>query len=188
MKFCPSCAHPVSLEVPPDDNLLRHVCPQCGEIHYQNPKLVVGTIPIWEHAGETKVLLCKRAIVPRYGLWTLPGGFMENNETTTAAAVRETIEEAGAHINVQDLFSMINLPTHHQVHLFYRATLLDLEFDPGKETLEVGLFSEAEIPWDKLAFATVRQTLKFFFADVAKVRSGGSFGFHSHDIMFASYS
>jgi ADP-ribose pyrophosphatase YjhB (NUDIX family) len=187
MKFCPSCAHPLTFEVPPDDNLPRHICAHCGAIHYQNPKLVICTIPIWDQGGEIKILLCKRAIEPRHGLWTLPGGFMENNETTTHAAMRETTEEAGAHIEVQSLFSLINLPTHHQVHLFYRAKLLDLEFDPGPESLEVRMFSESEIPWNRMAFGTVRQALRFFYADLAKVRSGGAFGFHSHDLMETGY-
>ena len=183
MKFCSSCAAPVSLEIPPDDHLERHVCSQCGTIHYQNPKLVVCTIPVWEQDGLIKILLCKRAIEPRLGLWTLPGGFMENNETTTDAAIRETTEEAGAHIEVQPLFALVNLPTHHQVHLFYRAKLLDLEFDPGPESLEVRLFSEDEIPWNKLAFGTVRHALRFFCADLVKGKTGGEFGFHSHDLM-----
>lgn len=187
MKFCPTCAHPISIEVPPDDTLPRHVCRECGTIHYQNPKLVVCTIPTWEEKGETKVLLCKRAITPRYGYWTLPGGFMENKETTAEAALRETDEEAGAHIELLPLFSLINLPTFHQVHLFYRAALLNLTFNPGKESLEVRMFAESEIPWNDIAFVTVKQALHTFFEDLAKVKSGGEFGFHSHDIMGPGY-
>lgn len=187
MKFCPTCSHPVTVEIPADDHLPRHVCPECGAIHYQNPKLVVCTIPMWEQDGETKVLLCKRAIEPRYGLWTLPGGFMENNETTTHAALRETSEEAGANIEVISLFSLINLPTLHQVHLFYRSRLINLAFNPGPESLEVRMFSEAEIPWGEIAFTSVKYALEVFFGDVAKVRQGGVFGFHSHDIIFSGY-
>ena len=187
MKFCSLCAHPVTLEVPPDDTVPRHVCRECGTIHYQNPKLVVCTIPFWEEAGETKILLCKRAITPRYGFWTLPGGFMENGETTAEAAMRETVEEAGAHIDMLPLFSLINLPAFKQVHLFYRATLKNLEFNPGKESLEVRLFNQAEIPWDELAFATVTQALRSFFDDLERTRQGGDFGFHSIDIPGPGY-
>jgi ADP-ribose pyrophosphatase YjhB (NUDIX family) len=187
MKFCSICAHPVTIEVPPDDHLPRHVCRKCGVVHYQNPRLVICTIPTWEENGETKILLCKRAIDPRHGYWTLPGGFMENDETTTQAAMRETIEEAGAHVEMLPLFSLINLPAFHQVHLFYRAALLDLEFTPGQESLEVRIFSESEIPWEQIAFATVTQALKFFFADLIKVRKGGIFGFHSYDISGPGY-
>lgn len=182
MKFCSECAHPVLLQVPPDDNRPRYVCSQCGVIHYQNPKMVIGSIPVWQQDGETKVLLCKRAIEPRYGFWTLPAGFMENNETTGAAAVRETEEEAGAHIELHQLFSLLNVPHVHQVHMFYRATLLDLDYAAGTESLEVKLFSEPEIPWTEIAFPTVAHTLKLFFSDLKNVREGGDYGFHSLDI------
>jgi ADP-ribose pyrophosphatase YjhB (NUDIX family) len=184
MKYCSECAHPVSLIVPPDDNRPRHVCEACGTIHYQNPKMVIGSIPVWESKGETRVLLCRRAIEPRHGYWTLPAGFMENNETTTDAALRETLEEAGARIDLHGLFSLLNVPHVHQVHMFYRATLLDLDYEAGVESLEVGLFSEQEIPWDDIAFPTVGYTLKAFFGDHAKVRSdGGAFGLHTYDIV-----
>jgi ADP-ribose pyrophosphatase YjhB (NUDIX family) len=186
MKFCSECAHPVSLLVPPDDNRPRYVCEQCGTIHYQNPKMVIGSIPAWEQNGETCVLLCKRAIEPRYGYWTLPAGFMENNETTAEAALRETVEEAGAHIELHELFSLLNVPHVHQVHMFYRATLLDLDYQAGTESLEVRLFSESEIPWNDIAFPTVSHTLKFFFADLARMRSEeGTYThvLHTHDIL-----
>ncbi len=184
MKFCSECAQPVTLQIPPDDNRPRYVCASCGTIHYQNPKMVVGSIPVWEQEGELRVLLCKRAIEPRYGYWTLPAGFMENNETTTDAAQRETLEEAGARIELHELFSLLNVPHVHQVHMFYRARLLDLDYQAGTESLEVKLFAEAEIPWDEIAFPTVAHTLKYFLADYARVKSqGGSFGFHSRDIM-----
>lgn len=182
MKFCSECAHPLNLLIPPDDNRPRYVCPNCGAIHYQNPKMVIGSIPVWESGGETSVLLCKRAIEPRHGYWTLPAGFMENDETTAEAAIRETEEEAGARILLQPLFSLINVPHVQQVHLFYRAQLLDLDYAAGTESLEVKLFTEAQIPWDDLAFQTVAHTLKFFFADLKKTREGGSYGFHTHDI------
>ncbi|MFI4939134.1 MAG: NUDIX hydrolase [Burkholderiales bacterium] len=182
MKFCSECAHPVLFIVPPDDNRPRYVCAHCGVIHYQNPKMVVGSIPVWESEGEVSVLLCKRAIEPRFDYWTLPAGFMENDETTSDAAIRETIEEAGAHIELLPLFSLMNVPHAHQVHMFYRATLLDLDYAAGTESLEVKLFTEADIPWNEIAFPTVGDTLKLFFNDWQKVQRGGVYGFHSHDI------
>jgi ADP-ribose pyrophosphatase YjhB (NUDIX family) len=183
MKFCSECAHPVSLQIPPDDNRMRYVCGNCGAIHYQNPKMVIGSIPVWERNGELRVLLCKRAIEPQYGFWTLPAGFMENGETTGAAAQRETEEEAGARIQLHELFSLLNVPHVHQVHLFYRATLLDTDYAAGTESLEVALFTEAEIPWEDIAFPTVEITLRAFFADVKKIRQeGGHFSLHTQDI------
>jgi ADP-ribose pyrophosphatase YjhB (NUDIX family) len=182
MKFCSECAHPVALAIPEGDNRPRYVCSHCDAIHYQNPKLVVGSIPVWEEDGELKVLLCKRAIEPRHGYWTLPAGFMENAETTAEAAVRETEEEAGANIEIGELFTLLNVAHVHQVHLFYLARLVDRDFAPGVESLEVRLFSQHEIPWDDLAFPTIRTTLELFFADRVKMREGGNYGFHSHDI------
>jgi ADP-ribose pyrophosphatase YjhB (NUDIX family) len=160
--------------VPPGDSLPRYLCDQCGVIHYQNPLLVVGAIPEY----EGKLLLCRRAIEPRYGYWTLPAGFMENGETVAQAAQRETLEEAGARIELGDAFSMISVPYVNQVHVFYRARLLDLDFAPGEESLEVRLFAEAEIPWPELAFRTVGLTLKHWLAD----RAAGHAGFHALDI------
>ncbi|HEU4846059.1 MAG TPA: NUDIX hydrolase [Burkholderiaceae bacterium] len=182
MKFCSECAHPVSLSVPAGDNRPRYVCTHCATIHYQNPKMVLGSIPVWERDGQTQVLLCRRAIEPRYGYWTLPAGFMENNETTAQAAVRETVEEAGANIELGQLFTLLNVARVHQVHMFYLATLRDLDFAPGEESLEVKLFTEAEIPWDELAFPTIRTTLELYFADRARMREGGCHGFYTQDV------
>ncbi|MBC7453058.1 MAG: NUDIX hydrolase [Massilia sp.] len=182
MKFCSACAHPVALAIPEGDNRPRYVCAQCDAIHYQNPKLVVGSLPVWESDGKIQVLLCKRAIEPRLGYWTLPAGFMENNETTAQAAIRETEEEAGANIEIGPLYALLNVAHVHQVHLFYLARLRDLDFAAGIESLEVRLFSEDDIPWDDLAFPTIRQTLELFFADRVNIREGGSYGFHCHDI------
>jgi ADP-ribose pyrophosphatase YjhB (NUDIX family) len=183
MKICSECAHPVALLIPEGDNRPRYVCAQCETIHYHNPKLVVGSIPVWDKDGELRVLLCKRAIEPRHGYWTLPAGFMENSETTAEAAVRETEEEAGADIEIGDLFSLLNVAQVHQVHLFYLARLRSLDYKAGIESLEVKLFAEHEIPWEDLAFPTIRKTLELFFADCVKVReTGGPFGFHTHDI------
>jgi len=160
--------------VPPGDTFARYVCDACGEIHYQNPKLVVGAIP--EHEG--RILLCRRAIEPRYGYWTLPAGFMENDETAAEAALRETLEEAGARITLDGPFSMISVPRVNQVHLFYRARVTELEFRPGEESLEVALVEEAGVPWKDIAFRTVAITLRHWFAD----RARGSFGFHAEDL------
>ena len=175
MKFCANCGAKVAQRVPPGDSLPRWVCDECGEIHYQNPKVVVGTIP--EHEG--RILLCRRAIEPRYGYWTLPAGFMENDETTAQAAARETEEEAGANIEMGEPFTLISVPRVNQVHLYYRARLRNLEFKPGEETLEVALMGEGEIPWKEIAFRTVGLTLKHWFAD----RSSGDFRFRAEDIL-----
>ena len=174
MKFCPNCAAPIAKRVPPGDSLPRDVCDACGSIHYQNPKLVVGSVPEW----DGKLLLCRRAIEPRYGYWTLPAGFMENGETPAEGAIRETLEEAGARIDLTAAFSMIAVPYVNQVHVFYRARLMDLEFKPGEESLEVALFEEARLPWKDIAFRTVGLTLKHWFADRAKA----AFGFHTDDL------
>jgi ADP-ribose pyrophosphatase YjhB (NUDIX family) len=170
MKFCSACGAPVELRLPQDDNRPRHVCTVCSTVHYQNPKLIVGAIPVWE---DGRILLCRRAIEPRHGLWTLPAGFMENGETTAEAAMRETEEEANARIAISDLYSMYNLPHINQVYLLFRARLLDLNFSPGTESLEVELFAEQNIPWDQLAFRAVRLTLQQYFAD----RKTGDFQF-----------
>ncbi len=180
MKFCPTCGDTVNSVIPPGDNRERFVCTHCGEIHYQNPRNIVGTVPVW----DGKVLLCRRAINPRYGFWTLPAGFMELDETTTQAAARETLEEAGARIEIQELYSLLNVPRARQVHIFYRARLLDLDFAAGEESLEVQLFDEASIPWPEIAFASVEQTLRFFFADSAS----GNFKLHTGDILHTLHS
>jgi ADP-ribose pyrophosphatase YjhB (NUDIX family) len=151
-------------------------------IHYQNPKLVVGSIPVWEGDGKLQIMLCKRAIEPRYGFWTLPAGFMENGETTEQAAVRETTEEAGANIELHQLFTLLNVPHVHQVHLFYRATLKNLHYAAGIESLEVKLFTAAEIPWSEIAFPTITHTLQYFLEDNKKARNGGSYALHTLDI------
>lgn len=174
MKFCPNCAAPIAQRVPPGDSVPRYLCDACGSIHYQNPKMVLGCLPEW----EGKVLLCRRAIEPRYGYWTLPAGFMENGESTGQGAARETLEEAGARVELTAPFSMISVPYVNQVHVFFRARLLDLDFKPGEESLEVALFEEAQIPWKDIAFRTVGLTLKHWFAD----RARGAFGFHAEDI------
>ena len=164
MNYCSECGAPVALSIPSGDTRLRHVCANCGTIHYRNPKLVVGTIPEWENS----ILLCRRAIEPRHGKWTLPAGFMETEETTAGAALRETLEEAHARIEIGEMFTLIDVPAISQVHIFYRARLLDTDFHPGEESLETMLFPEANIPWDDIAFRTVSLTLRHYFADRSK--------------------
>ncbi len=174
MKFCSNCGAPVERRVPPGDSIPRHVCDACGTIHYQNPKMVVGCIPEW----EDKVLMCRRAIEPRLGFWTLPAGFMENGETTAQGAMREALEEAGARVEIHALYSLFNLPHINQVYLLFRARLLDLDVSPGVESLEVQLFREPEIPWDQLAFRTIRETLRHYYDD----RRRGAFPLRTGDI------
>ena len=173
-RFCSNCGHAISRRVPEGDSRLRDCCDQCGAIHYVNPRPVVGTIPVW----NDQVLLCLRGIEPRLGFWTLPAGFMEVGESSADGARRETQEEACARIELGPLFSMIDVPAVEQLHIFYRARLLDLDFSAGAETLEVRLFSQADIPWDRIAFRTVTATLRLFFED----RSKGLFGTHTSEI------
>jgi ADP-ribose pyrophosphatase YjhB (NUDIX family) len=175
VKFCSECGAPVELSLPQDDHRERHVCTVCGTIHYENPKIIAGAIPEWT---DGRILLCRRAIEPRSGFWTLPAGFMENGETTSQAAARETLEEANARIEVLGLYAMYNLPYINQVQLLFRARLLDLDFSPGVESLEVALFGENEIPWDTLAFRPIRYTLERFFSD----RRSGNFTFRNTDL------
>jgi ADP-ribose pyrophosphatase YjhB (NUDIX family) len=170
MNFCSECGARVALRVPPGDNLPRHVCDACGTIHYQNPRMIVGCVAEW----EGKILLCKRAIEPRYGLWTVPAGFLENGETTAAGAQRETLEEAKARVEIDTLFALYNLPHINQVYMLFRGRLLDLDFGPGEESLETRLVGETEVPWNEIAFVTVRNTLIHYFND----RRSGHFGFH----------
>ena len=174
IRHCKSCGGATEYRVPADDNRPRAVCTVCSVVNYENPCNVVGTIPVW----DDQVLLCRRNIEPRYGYWTLPAGFMEMGETLAEGAVRETVEEAGANIELLPLFSLLNVVRAGQVHLFYRARLLDTRFAPGPETIETQLFREEEVPWDDLAFKTVRETLKRYFDD----RRRGQFGFHCADI------
>ena len=163
MKYCQHCAAPVIHKVPPGDDKLRYCCIDCDVVFYENPKNIVGTVPVF----KDKVLLCRRAIEPRYGLWTLPAGFLENGETTLQGAVRETLEEAGARIRAEDceLYTLFNLPYINQVYFFFLTTLRTPDFHAGTESLEVALFAEDEIPWDALAFQVVKVTLEQYFAD-----------------------
>lgn len=175
IKHCRECGTTVHYRLPDDgDTKLRAICTACHTVHYENPLNVVGTVP---YLGD-QVLLCKRNIEPRKGKWTLPAGFMELGESTSQGAARETTEEAGAQFIMEDLFTVMSVPRVGQVHLYYLARLTSDQFDPGHETMEARLFSESEIPWDELAFRTVRETLLHYFAD----RQRGGFGTHAFDI------
>lgn len=174
IQHCRVCGAPAEYRVPPDDNRERATCTVCGEIHYENPLNVVGTVPTW---GD-QVLLCRRNIEPRYGFWTLPAGFLELGESTAEGAIRETVEEAGANIELQGLFTLLNVVRVGQIHFYYRARMLDTTLAPGPETIEAQLFREDEVPWDELAFRTVRLTLEHYFAD----RRSGEFPLHASDV------
>jgi ADP-ribose pyrophosphatase YjhB (NUDIX family) len=176
IQHCKSCGTAVAYRVPDDgDTRERAVCPACHTIHYENPLNVVGTVPVW---GD-KVLLCKRNIEPRLGKWTLPAGFMELGETLAQGAARETVEEAGAQFEMQDIFSIMNVVRVGQVHVFFRAQLTSDQFDPGHETMEARLFAEHEVPWDEIAFRTVKETLQHYFDDAKSER----FQLHQVDIV-----
>lgn len=160
--FCIQCGSDrIAQRVPDGDDHARDICDACSHIHYFNPKIVVGAVPIW----LDKVLLCKRAIEPRYGKWTLPAGFMEENETLEDGAARETLEEAGARIHIDALYTVISLPDISQVYMLYRAQLADLDFHAGTESLDVALFDASQIPWDELAFRSISVTLRHYFSD-----------------------
>jgi ADP-ribose pyrophosphatase YjhB (NUDIX family) len=174
MKFCSSCGSHVSFETPPDDHLPRFICHNCGTIHYQNPRIITGCIPVW----EDKILICRRAIEPRHGYWTLPAGFMENGESVEHGAAREAQEEALADVEIGSLLAVVNVIHAHQVHMMFRARLRSLEFGVGAESLEVKLVGEAEIPWSELAFQSVRFSLERFLVD----RAAGREPLHMHTI------
>lgn len=170
IQFCNQCGTETAYAIPAGDNLPRHFCPACGHVQYENPRLIVGCVATW----EDKILLCRRAIEPRLGYWTLPAGFMENNETTAAAAARETVEEAGATVVVDAPFALVSIAHIHQVHLFYRGKMISPDFCAGEESLEVALVDEQNIPWKELAFRSVSYCLQRFLEDRRKER----FEFH----------
>jgi ADP-ribose pyrophosphatase YjhB (NUDIX family) len=176
MKFCSACGHEVALKVPPGDHLPRHVCTHCGEIHYRNPKVIVGCIPEWE---DGRIIMCRRNIEPRMGKWTFPAGFLELGETSGQGAAREAQEESQAAVEITGLLTLINVPYVSQLYVIHRARLLRPEFGPTPESSEVRLMREDEIPWDEIAFPTVWHGLKFFFSD----RASGVQGFHELDLI-----
>ena len=162
MKYCSSCGSPVVVQIPQGDTLPRFVCPACHTIHYQNPKVVVGCIPEW----QDQILLCKRAIEPRSGLWTFPAGFMENDETVEDTAIRETLEEAQAHVKLTGLYTVFSIPLVNQVYLVFRGTMFQPEFGIGEESSDVRLFLPADIPWEDLAFRVIYETLQHYCNDL----------------------
>ncbi|XOV82125.1 MAG: NUDIX hydrolase [bacterium] len=176
MKFCSNCGATLSFTIPPGDNRERHVCHDCDTIHYVNPRIVTGCLPVW----DDRVLLCLRAIDPRKGYWTLPAGFLENGETIAAGAARETQEEANARVDELELYTIFSLPHISQAYMFYRAQLSDLDFSSGEESLDVRLFKEHEIPWDNLAFPVITKSLQYYFED----RRNGHFQVRSEALDF----
>ncbi len=174
MNFCPSCAAPVSRRVPEGDHLPRSVCTRCGTIHYRNPKLIAGCVP----ELDGRILICRRAIEPRRGYWTIPAGFMEVGETLQEAAARECHEEALARVEIGCLCAVVHVLHAEQVHVMFRSTLSDPAFGVGVESLEVELCDERELPWADLAFKSVEFTLRRYFED----RAAGLNGLHYHTI------
>jgi len=172
MKYCADCGQPVALRIPKDDNRTRSICDACGAVHYVNPKIVVGCVP----QKDGRILLCKRAIEPRYGYWTVPAGFMELGESTAEGAARETLEEAGAKVEIGHLFASVDVVDAGQVHLFFTAKLLG-GYSAGEESLEVRMFAKDEIPWDQLAFQSGRYALQKYFED-----RGENNGVHIHEL------
>jgi ADP-ribose pyrophosphatase YjhB (NUDIX family) len=174
MNFCSRCASRLHFAVPPDDDRSRFVCESCGTVHYQNPRVVVGCIP--EH--EDRILLCRRAIEPQRGWWTLPAGYLENGETVSACAERETREETGARISDLTPYVLFNICHINQIYLMFRGRVAEAGDGPGKESLEIRFFTEAEVPWEQIAFRVISATLKNYFRD----RRTGSFPFSIGDI------
>lgn len=174
ISYCNFCGSAVTRAIPAGDTLHRHVCTKCGHIHYENPRIIVGCIAEW----SGKILLCRRAIEPRKGFWTLPAGFMENGETTAQGAKRETQEESGAWVEIDHAFAMFSIAEINQVHLFYRGTLNSPEHAAGEESLEVAFFSPQDIPWQELSFQSVHQCIELYLED----RKTGNFNFHEAEL------
>lgn len=175
MNYCGSCGAPITIRIPAGDNRPRACCDACGEIHYRNPTIVAGCMA---EATDGRMLLCRRAIEPRSGFWTMPAGFMENGESVMEAAARETLEEARARVEFLGLSSIVSVVRVNQVHMMYRARLLDDAHAAGEETLETRLFDERDIPWDELAFRSVTAAYRNYFAD----RERGEFQLHHVDL------
>jgi ADP-ribose pyrophosphatase YjhB (NUDIX family) len=163
MKYCSDCSAPVVLKVPEGDSLPRFVCERCNAVHYQNPKIVVGCVP--EYDG--RILICRRAIEPRHGYWTVPAGFLENGETLQQGAAREADEEALAKVEIQSLLTVVHVIHAHQIHVFFRARLLDPGIGAGPESLEAKLVHADELPWSDIAFPSTDYTLKRYLEDRA---------------------
>lgn len=175
MNYCSDCGSSrVQVTIPEGDNRERHVCPDCGAIHYTNPRIIAGVLPVW----EDRILLCKRSIHPRKDFWTLPAGFLENGETLQQGAERETLEEAEARVDIHDIYTIFNLTHINQVYIFFRGTLLNGEYGVGEESSDAALFSADEIPWQELAFPTIHKTLRYYLED----REKGRFPLRMRDI------
>ncbi len=174
INFCSYCGAPMEEKIPVDDDHMRSVCTQCPHVHYENPKVVVGCIPVF----EDKILMCKRNIEPRKGKWTLPAGYLENKESVQDGAARETLEETRAHVRILELYRLFNIVFVDQIYMMFRARMEDEIFGPTSESSEVRLFKEADIPWDEIAFEVIRQTLVDFFKD----RKKGAYAFKVRDI------
>jgi ADP-ribose pyrophosphatase YjhB (NUDIX family) len=171
MKYCSQCGAPVGLRTPPGDHLPRYVCDACGTIHYQNPRLVVGCVP----ELDGRILLCRRAIEPRRGYWTVPAGFMENGETLQQAAARESLEEALAQVEIGSLLAVVHVLHAAQVHVFFRATLRSATYGVGEESLEATLLAPADIPWAEIAFPSTEFALRRYLEDRAAGRDSHHF-------------
>jgi ADP-ribose pyrophosphatase YjhB (NUDIX family) len=174
MKFCSSCGALITHKIPDGDNRLRYVCESCGEIHYQNPKVIAGILPTY----KSKVLLCKRSIQPRVGYWTLPAGFLENGESSLEGAIRECSEEANTQVRDPSIYAIFDIPQINQIYIFYRAEMPEAIFSPSTESSDVALFSEENIPWSELAFPMVEALLDHYFED----RKSGIFEVIREDI------
>ncbi|HEU0196587.1 MAG TPA: NUDIX hydrolase [Nevskiaceae bacterium] len=178
MKFCSQCGHPMQRRIPDGDHFEREVCDHCGYIQYYNPKVIVGCIPVWQQ----RIVMCRRSIEPRLGYWTFPAGFMELHETAAEGAAREAAEESGVPVTVDDLLAVIDLPHVGQIYMLYRGRAQSAAVHPTDETSEVRLMTEAEIPWDRIAFPTISHGLKFFFAD----RAAGHYSIHTLNLRGAT--
>ncbi len=174
MKHCSRCGSLVFKKIPDGDNRHRWVCDRCSTVHYQNPKIVVGCVP----EKDGRILLCRRAIEPRYGCWTVPAGFMELGETMEQGAARETLEEACADVEIGHLFASVDVIEAGQVHVFFTANLLG-DYGAGDESLESALFREQEIPWSDIAFRSGKFALEKYFED-----AGQNNGVHMHQVIW----
>ncbi len=177
IKFCTQCGHPITRQIPQNDDHVRAVCSSCGHVHYENPKMVVGTIPVF----QDRILMCKRNIDPRKGCWTLPAGYLENEESVQQGAVRETLEETRAQVRILSPYRMFNILFVEQIYMMFIAELLSQDFGPTTESTDVRLFSQSNIPWDEIAFDVIRQTLEDYFTDR---KNAGDHEFNPEDFMF----
>lgn len=188
IKFCTQCGHPITRQIPEDDDHVRAVCDSCGHVHYENPKMVVGTIPVL----QDRILMCKRNIEPKKGCWTLPAGYLENEESVQQGAERETLEETRAQVRILSPYRMFNILFVDQIYLMFIAELLSQDFGPTSESIDVRLFSQSDIPWDKIAFDVIRLTLEDYFKDRGNAGDHAfkpeAFGFKIKDLEFSPVS